>query len=522
MTSVTDTATPMMNDPFIAYNLVKGEEKIIHETWIKLGWNRFKWLEGRKDKSFVTSTGFTFRVTDGANSYNTESRVFCISGKDAKKSTFIIPDLRREFGELCAAWQLEQTSVQGNTVPMVNESVLSMTRTETPECRVQIYTSHTLGSDVNFKATNGMTISIGRWNDRYDQSDKRLYITTTARVTTIGSTFRGFSDLMKDWEKVQVALREFDASHTNSVRIGSTNFSEWTYPGIVNTDPSLITPIPSVHMTKKLYEYVKKHIMPSRDGTDDGRFISSNGVIIQCKNSYTPGYQNADPNTLHFDHMVAGKDWVPTRGRAEYNRDFAKIQAALKELEAQYTRHKSTKSKRNLHISEKVYKYAKKHCNNFKASNGITINCADRYVPGFENPLLDNLYVDNEVIGKDWFPRTGRAEYLTKVDRVRAAVVELNAKYAQHKKDKVAATQPTPTVVASPVPTALSASTPVSATVPSTPTALSTSTASSNVVAFTENVARLVGMGFSRDDAIRGLVVSGNDFVEAIKNLIPA
>ncbi len=523
MTSVTDnkpttetstTKAPLMNEPFIAFNFVKGEETVVHETWIELGWNRFKWLEARKDKSFVTSTGFTFQV--GEESYQTKARILGFSHPKPSKCAMVIPDIRREFGELCAAWQLDQTGVQGNTVPMVSESILSLTKTQPPKDKIQLYTSHPLGQDFKFKASNGVTILIGRWADMYS-GDKKLYVTTTSNVTTITPSFNSYSGLMEDWELVQVALREFDETYSHVVKSGDFDFSEWTYPGIVNTDPSSVKPVVPVHMTTELFKYTqKKHKCPS---DRDGRFTATNGIIINCWNTCTPGYQNGAPNSLFINSDILNKDWTPspTKGFAEYIRDSAKIQAAFKELEERFAQYKSAKAKTKvpIHISKEVYDYAKKHCSEFKARNGITIKCSDHFTPGFENPNPDTLYVDNRVSGTDWIPgkNRGRKAYVAKMDRVQAAISELKAKQGEHEKAKAEKIE-APVAARVVAATATIAVPDVSAPIPVV------SKPPSNVSMFTENITQLTSMGFTREQAIRGLVMSGNDVVEAVKKLL--
>ncbi len=505
MTTVTDTRnvgsadtpkTPMMNDPFIAYNLITPEvETPITEIRIKLGWNRFGWLESRKDKSFTTSTGLTFRVGT-QDSYDASTRVLSFTGHGPTKLPCLIPNIRLEFYELCAAWQLEQTGIQDKTMMIVNESVLSVTKKNWTGHKIQLYTSHAPGHSLKFEASNGWTVLIGLWSDIYCRQEKRLYVTTTTRVTEITSSFPGFTELIQDWDSVRVALDEFDVDKTESVKVGSTDFSGWTYPGIVNVNPSSVTITP-VHLTMKLYRYVMNRC-------EDHRFTATNEIVINCSAGNRVGYASA----LYFNLTVVGRDWIPDTGRAVYKRDLTKIQVALKELEDKYAEYK--KNKKPVHITAEVYNYAKKHCSEFTASNGIVIHCTDQLCPQFEDP---KLVVDFTVIDRDWVPMSGRAAYVGNVDRVLVAVQELTTKCAEYKKNKRDA------LLASLMPQLV---VPVTPAVVAEPVLPIPSDTKSKVSTFAENITLLTEIGFSRDDAIRGLVESGNDFVEAAKKLLHA
>ncbi len=579
MTSVTDTKpsidattkAPMMNDPFIAYNLIKGQETEVTETWIKLGWKLFKWLEARKDKSFTTditmlsTSGLTFRI-GSEEGYNSQTRVLTFSSSEPTKFESVPFNIERELASLYA--ECRRISV----VKMANNSILSLTRTIPAKDKIQLYTSHLLGRDLTFKASNGVMISIGHWRDRYCSESKRLYVSTPSNVTDINSDLSGFSKLMEDWESVQLALQEFDRSHTESVTSGSIDFSGWMYPGVVNTDPSSVMAITPVHMTRKLYGYARKHF------SNELRceFRASNGIIIDCRDACLPGYGNGNSNTLYIDRTVLGKDWIPTEGCSAYKRDLTKIQVALKELEEKYTQHK--KSKRPVRISKQVYEYVKNQtCHEFQASNGIKVVCYDLLSPGFEAcNNSDVLDINQTVVDQDWIPKNGRTKYYANVDRVQAAIEELNAlvtvkpihisqeAYAYgmtlprgdfkasngiviicdcispgfenpgtdclYVNQTVIDVDWIPQINQSQYHAKMSrvleavqeleAKYKASIPIPVVPSVESPAEPKSKVDEFRGNMDQLVAMGFSRDDAIRGLVESGNDMVEAIKELL--
>lgn len=337
----------MTNKPFLAYNIIRGTTKDVTETWINLGWNRFAWLKARPNGIFVTMDGTILKASEKGASWDATSRTLTIDNATpiVEDPTRPLPIRTSWIPDLVRSWQHHHWGRTYEPVrEVVDEMVLTMTRQVTEGDKIQIYTSYPKGKDLRFDASNGIKTRIGTWSNGYAKDNNDLYISTKpAHLVEISSKkFHGFDALMGDLPRVEAALREFDAVHTESIKPGKRDFSSWTYPGIANLSPSSVLPLTPIRITKKLYRYVNKECeVECEDGVGKGYFEASNGIFISCRRALTPGYcLGREGITLFVNTTVLDQDWIPheERGRALYRRDAAKVQAALKELEEAYAK----------------------------------------------------------------------------------------------------------------------------------------------------------------------------------------
>lgn len=337
-TAATTATAPKNFKPALAFNVVKGATKTELEVWIKLGWKLFKWIEARPESKFVTSDGITImaQTSLSPSHYNSMTKTLYFDGPEEKEfecTPSMSSKIVNWIFEAGDAMKANQTQyAQDDVSPKSNKAnVLFLSKDIREGDKIELaFTKSLFGYKTDFTASNGIIIHIGRAYCTRARSDNEFSIDTD-NSSMCSSNFQGFDTLMKQWDRVEVALRELDVAYTQRMTTQEPcdqDLSSWTYRGQIN-DPAYTWTSPAVRIEKSWYKYVKKN--------HDHKFKASNGIVIACKNTYTQGFENGSPDTLYFNNIVVGISWIPEIGREAFGAKRDRIQAAIKELEKVYT-----------------------------------------------------------------------------------------------------------------------------------------------------------------------------------------
>lgn len=131
-------------------------------------------------------------------------------------------------------------------------------------------------------------------------------------------------------DRILKAIEAFDQRKSNSMpkkQLSKSSMVDWTYPGQVNIDPTVVTFVKTatpIRITKKEYKWGMEQ--------PNSKFKASNGIKIKCDDGYIPGFENGSPNTLYFDNQVVDKDWIPRQGLKEYTAKMDRILIAVQEF----------------------------------------------------------------------------------------------------------------------------------------------------------------------------------------------
>lgn len=449
--TVSPTPTPTVPtsisnyQPALAFNITPGTTRTVQEIHIQVPDLISIWLSGRKDASLATGSGVTIKYDKLVDSCFESTTQLLVLGKGTLVKNLTSMDAPRVRGWMSCLMLAYADSQQASPAIHVLDHVHDITEPGTMELYVHKKVWKAYSGPVRFPKPIFVRLDVDPRNSssrvREDNSDGELMVFLN-RDLKFDDGSRAL--LTKYSDRIVSAFRQFDATHTCAVtkrEVCSPAVSGWTYPGKINLEPDcqLKPDAPAllpIRITKREYKYVQ--------GKDDHKFKASNGIKIRCDDGYTPGFEIPNDDTLYVDDVVMNTDWIPERGKKAYRTKMDRVQAAVMELKARVVQKKgpeSSTSPMSVRITQGEYEYVRDHADGeFKASNGIKIRCSDSCNAGFNIPGPERLWVNRDVIDRDWIP-SGNS-YSDAATRVQAALEELRAKIAK----KLA---PTPTVAVS-------------------------------------------------------------------------
>ena len=205
-----------------------------------------------------------------------------------------------------------------------------------------------------------------------------------------GSKDTLFLDDRYKGREVKISAHDFKKIHNLYDRAAEITAALAELEEKAKTTPA---PVPiKIQVSKRAYRFA-----------GDNGFTASNGIIIKCHNQFTPGFENGGKDTVYLDDRFMGEGTEISSANFERFDKFSsrreQVTVALAELEKKTEAIPTapapapTPASIKIHVSKRAYRFAKG--DGFTASNGLVIKCANRFMPGFENPVSNTVYLDD-------------------------------------------------------------------------------------------------------------------------------